>query len=64
MAISWTAAPNTVYQVEFTTNMPFSNWQPLLKYTNSAPASVSVTISDTNAPALGAKRFYRVKTSP
>jgi hypothetical protein len=64
LAVSWTAAPNTIYQVEFATNMPFSNWQPLLKYTNNAPTSSSITIWDTNAPTGGAKRFYRVKTSP
>jgi hypothetical protein len=63
VAVSWTAAPNTVYQVEFTTNMPFTTWQPLVKYTNAAPNSVGVTITDPSAPVGGARRFYRVRTS-
>ncbi len=59
VAVSWLAAPNTVYQVEYTTNMPLANWQPLLKYTNNSPASRMVTIVDPSAPA-STRRFYRV----
>ena len=63
VAISWLAAPNTVYQVEYTTNMPPANWKPLMKHTNSAATSTTVTVFDTNAPA-SVRRFYRVGFSP
>ena len=64
LALSWFAAPNTVYQVEFTTNMPPANWQPLLKCTNNVSTNRIVTIWDTNAPAGAVRRFYRVGYSP
>jgi hypothetical protein len=57
-AISWTAAPNTVYQVQYRTNMFFGNWQSLLNYTNNAASSNAVTVWDTNA--MSSQRFYRV----
>jgi len=57
-AISWTAAANTVYQVQYSTNIAPAVWTPLLSYTNSAPNSVGVTVWDTNA--LARQRFYRV----
>ncbi len=57
-AISWTAAPNTIYQVQYRTNMLFGNWQSLLSYTNNAASSNAVTVWDTNA--MSNQRFYRV----
>jgi hypothetical protein len=60
LAISWLAAANTIYQVEFATNLPPVNWQPLLAYTNSAFTNQTVTVLDTNAPAGAPQRFYRV----
>lgn len=63
VAVSWSAMPHKVYQVEFSPEMGPPNWQPLTRYTNSANANSTVTIWDTNAPA-GAHRFYRVKTTP
>jgi hypothetical protein len=57
-AISWTAAANTVYQVQYRTNMISGNWQPLLNYTNTAGSSNAVTVWDTNA--MVGQRFYRV----
>ncbi len=62
--VSWTAVSNTVYQVEFTTNLPPANWQPLVKYTNNAPTNRTVTIWDTNGPAGFIQRFYRVGHGP
>jgi hypothetical protein len=59
-ALSWVAFPNTVYNVQFTTNLAPANWQPLLTYTNNVPIDQMVTVFDTNAPAAAAKRFYRV----
>lgn len=63
LAISWQAAPNTVYQVEYATDVPPSEWYPLLTYTNAAPTNRVVTIWDTNAPAGAPKRLYRVSYS-
>jgi len=57
-AVSWTAAPNTVYQVQSSTTFISPNWTPLLNYTNSAASNVVVTVWDTNA--LSGQRFYRV----
>jgi len=64
LRLSWQAAPYTVYQVEFTTNMPPTNWRQLLKFTNNVPTNRLVTIWDTNAPAGAVRRFYRVGHSP
>ncbi|HEY4416685.1 MAG TPA: hypothetical protein VGO57_13425 [Verrucomicrobiae bacterium] len=55
--ISWTAAPNTVYQIQYATNLVSPAWLPLLNYTNNTTANVPVTLWDTNASA--AQRFYR-----
>jgi len=60
VAISWTAAPKTVYQVEYSSGPALNNWQPLLRYTNSTATSKVVSVSDTNAPLGVTRRFYRV----
>jgi len=60
LALSWLAVSNTVYNVQFTTNLATANWQPLLAYTNNAPTNQTVTVFDTNAPTVAAKRFYRL----
>lgn len=57
-AISWMAAANTAYQVQYRTNMILGIWQPLLNYTNSASTSQPATVYDTNA--MSGQRFYRV----
>jgi hypothetical protein len=57
-AISWTAAANTAYQVQYRTNLFLGNWQPLLNYTNNASTAKSATVYDTNA--MSGQRFYRV----
>jgi hypothetical protein len=57
-AVSWTAAPDTVYQVQSSSSFISPSWTPLLNYTNSASTSVVVTVWDTNA--LAGQRFYRV----
>jgi hypothetical protein len=56
-AISWKAAPTTVYQVQFTTNLISQNWQTIMSYTNSTTTNQTVTIWDTNV--LSGQRFYR-----
>ena len=60
LALSWSAAPSSVYRIEVATDLTNPGWQPLSFYTNSAPAAQMVTTWDTNAPANSAKRFYRV----
>lgn len=57
-AISWTAAPNTIYQVQYSATMSPGNWQSLLNYTNSTSTAQPVTVWDTNA--VSGQRFYRV----
>jgi hypothetical protein len=57
-AISWTAVPNTVYQVQSSPSFVSASWTPLLNYTNTASTNVVVTVWDTNAVA--GQRFYRV----
>jgi hypothetical protein len=57
-AITWMAQTNLPYQVQFSTNMSGTNWQPLLNYTNTATTNKTVTVWDTNA--LLGQRFYRV----
>lgn len=64
VVISWMAAPQTVYQVEFSSNPVADNWQPLLRYTNNATTNRVVGVSDSSAPAGTARRFYRVGFSP
>jgi hypothetical protein len=62
LGVSWNAAPQKVYQVEFSSDVRHQGWQPLTRYTNTTSSKSVVTIWDTNAPA-GAHRFYRVKTT-
>ena len=62
LAVTWNAAPQTAYQVEFTADIVHPNWQPLCQCTNSSATASMLTIWDTNAPA-GVQRFYRVKTA-
>jgi hypothetical protein len=63
VAVSWKAAGQKTYQVEYATDVLHPNWQTLTRYTNPSTTDSVVTIWDTNAPA-GAHRFYRVKTTP
>ena len=63
-SVTWNAAPNTVYQIEFTTNLLSGNWQPLLSCTNNVPAFRIVTVCDTNLPAGARQRFYRARYVP
>lgn len=63
VGVSWNAAPQLNYQVEFSTDVQNPNWQPLTRYTSSAATNSTVTIWDSSAPA-GAHRFYRVKIMP
>jgi hypothetical protein len=62
--VSWTAAPNSVYRVEFTTNTATGNWQLLSRYTNNTPAERVVSVWDTNVSQSNPRRFYRVGLGP
>jgi hypothetical protein len=62
IAVSWIAATQKVYQVQFTPDFQHPNWQTLTLYTNTSSTSSNVTIWDTNASAAD-QRFYRVKTT-
>jgi hypothetical protein len=60
LAVSWNAAAQKIYQVEFTTDVMHPKWNTLARYTNSSAADSRITIWDTNA-AASERRFYRVK---
>ena len=59
--ITWQAAGETVYHVEYTTNPLGTNWQPLLIYKNTATKRGPVTVQDT---VNGEQRYYRVVYYP
>src|SRR5207249_4216049 len=59
--ITWQAAAETVYHVEYTTNPLGTNWQPLLIYKNTATKRGPVTVQDT---VNGEQRYYRVVYYP
>lgn len=61
--LSWKAAAQTVYRVDYTTNLTAINWQFLLNYTNSATTNRMVTVKD-GVSSGTTKRFYRVQYSP
>lgn len=63
VGVSWNAAPQLNYQVEFSTDVQHPNWQPLTRYTSTANTNSTVTIWDRSAP-VGAHRFYRVRIMP
>ena len=63
-AITWSAAPNSVYRVDYRSDLMAGDWQTLARYTNASPASRTATVYDTNAPALAPQRFYRVGLMP
>jgi uncharacterized repeat protein (TIGR03803 family) len=56
----WSAVPGRMYQVEYSTNLSFSNW------TNSGAAfpALGATVNVTNATGADGQRFYRVMVVP
>ncbi len=60
-AISWNAAPNAAYVVEYATDLGLQNWKPLTTYTNTASVTRRVTVTDANAPVSGVQRYYRIQ---
>jgi len=59
-SMSWTAAPNAVYQIEVATDLVQADWQPLTLYTNNSSTAQTATFSDSITPSFG-QRFYRVR---
>ena len=59
-AITWSAAPNSVYQIDYRSNLMAGVWEKLTLFTNAAGMTRTVTVYDTNAPAMAPQRFYRV----
>jgi hypothetical protein len=63
-AITWSAVPNSVYQIDYRNNLMTGVWEKLTLFTNAAGMTRTVTVYDTNAPALAPQRFYRVGLLP
>lgn len=63
IVLSWDAAPNTVYRVEYRTALDAATWLPLLQTTNAAAVTVPWSVLDTNGVS-GAQRYYRVSYNP
>ncbi len=61
--MSWKAAAQTIYQVDYTTDPIKPSWQSLLTVTNTATTNAILTIQDT-VTAKSAQRFYRVTYAP
>jgi hypothetical protein len=64
VSLSWNATPQTVYQVEFATNLLPANWQPLLTYTNVAVTNGVIRVMDSGIPDGEQQRYYRVRYGP
>ncbi len=62
--LTWLAAPNTVYLVEYRTNLTQGVWMPLMLTTNSAATSVPWSVVDTNTIPANEQRYYRVLYNP
>lgn len=63
VAVSWNAAPQKTYQLEYTADLQDPSWQLLSRYTSSAATNSIITVWDTNA-LVSTTRFYRVRTTP
>ena len=61
--ITWEAAANTTYRIEYATTFAPPNWLFLTNFVNSATNNGFVTFRDP-LPADATARFYRVLYSP
>jgi hypothetical protein len=59
-AMSWLAAPNTVYQIEVATDLSLADWKPLTLYTNKLSTAQPASFMDTKSSAIK-QRFYRIR---
>lgn len=62
LSLNWTAAANTIYKLEYTTNHGQA-WQLLKNYTNNAPTAVPASVLDA-VPVGSPQRYYRVGYQP
>lgn len=62
-AITFPAAGNTVYYVDYTTALGTTNWINLLSLTNTAATNVLKTVTDP-LPVNSPQRYYRVRYQP
>lgn len=60
--LSWKAAADTVYRVEYATNLATTSWQLLGNITNTATTNQVITFKDT--PPTSTDRYYRVGYTP
>jgi hypothetical protein len=63
LEISWRAAADTVYTIDYSTSMAAPEWQALMNYTNAVPTNRVVTVQD-ELPEGTPQRFYRVRYTP
>ncbi|MCF7669357.1 MAG: hypothetical protein K9N48_06240 [Verrucomicrobia bacterium] len=61
--VTWNAAAETVYRIDYATNMISPEWQFLKYFTNSAATNRVVTVED-NQIDDSRTRFYRVSYQP
>jgi hypothetical protein len=62
--LSWNSAPQSVYQVEYTTNLFSPDWRPLMTSTNLSLTNRLTSILDSNISPADQQRFYRVRLLP
>jgi hypothetical protein len=58
-SMSWTAAPNTAYEVEVTSDLSTGDWQPYQTFKNDSSSAQVLSFSDTSSPTD--QRFYRIR---
>ena len=60
IALTWSALSNQVCQVQYTTNLPSTNWLNL----GNPVTTTNATVTATDSTVTNAKRFYRLKLLP
>jgi hypothetical protein len=63
ISISWNAAAQTAYYLEFATNVTQTSWTLLKSVTNSLTTNTLTTVNVPKTSA-GAERYYRVRYTP
>ena len=64
LSLSWLGAAGVAYKVEYTSYSGAPSWQTLGSVTNASGTTNTMTFVDTNMPAAGAHRYYRVSYQP
>lgn len=63
LSLSWTAAPNTTYEVEVSEDLANPSWKPLKTMENNSSSPQALTITEP-ASGSGNQRYYRVRVKP